>query len=149
MEEGQPKEQIAPHNSETSSDSTMVMASAEVEFSGPLPPPAVLQGYEDIVPGAANRILEMAERQSEHRQQLEKTVVNGESRMSILGLVAGFVLSTMVIGGGIYLIASGHDFAGAALIGINLVGLATVFVYGSSKRRHEQQSDVDKGGTDA
>ena len=91
----------------------------------------------------------MDERQSEHRQQLEKTVVNGESRMSLLGLVAGFVLSTMVIGGGIYLIASGHDIAGAALIGINLVGLAAVFVYGSSNRRHEQQPDVEMGGADA
>ena len=55
----------------------------------------------------------------------------------------------MVIGGGIYLIASGHDFAGATLIGINLVGLATVFVYGSSNRRHEQQPDVEMGGKDA
>ena len=71
MEGVESEEQIAPQNSETSSDSTMVMTSAEVEFSGPLPPPAVLQGYEDIVLGAANRILEMAERQSKHRQQLE------------------------------------------------------------------------------
>ena len=47
------------------------------------------------------------------------------------------------------MIASGHDFAGATLIGINLVGLATVFVYGSSNRRHEQQPDVEMGGKDA
>ena len=75
--------------------------------------------------------------------------MNGDSRMSFLGLVAGFILSTMVIGGGIYLIASGHDVAGVFLIGINLVGLATVFVYGSSNRRHEQQTDVEMGGPSA
>ncbi|MGH7200157.1 MAG: DUF2335 domain-containing protein [Planctomycetaceae bacterium] len=39
------------------------------EFSGPLPHPAVLQQYEEIQPGFADRILRMAEQQGQHRQQ--------------------------------------------------------------------------------
>jgi uncharacterized membrane protein len=31
------------------------------KFSGPLPPPELLEGYERILPGAADRILKMAE----------------------------------------------------------------------------------------
>ena len=110
-----------------------MIASAEM-MSGPLPPPRTLQEYETIIPGAANRIFEMADRQSEHRIQLEKAVVNGDSRRSYLAMIAAFILSALVIGGGIYLVATGHDWAGASLIGMNLVGLAGIFVYGSRVR---------------
>lgn len=64
-----------------------------VEYSGPLPPPAVLQRYDQVVPGAAERILRMAEGQSKHRQELEKTVVRSGSRDSLLGIVSGVVVS--------------------------------------------------------
>jgi len=32
-----------------------------MEFSGPIPPPAVMDGYEKVLPGAAERILKMEE----------------------------------------------------------------------------------------
>lgn len=38
---------------------------------GPIPAPEVLAGYEQILPGAAERILAMAERQQENRLSLE------------------------------------------------------------------------------
>lgn len=110
----------------------------QASWEGPLPPPQVLQAYESIVPGAADRILRMAEAQSESRLQTERTIVNGDSKRAYLGILAGFILSMVVIGGGIYLIATGHDWAGASLIGLNLVGLAGVFVYGSKNLRDEQ-----------
>ena len=48
MEGGESEEQIAPQNSETSSDSNMVIASAEVEFSGPLPPQRFCKGTRTL-----------------------------------------------------------------------------------------------------
>ena len=66
---------------------------------------------------------------------MENTIIRGDSNRSYLGLVTGFVLSAMVILGGFYLIYQGHDLAGTVLIGLNLVGLAAVFVYGSNSRR--------------
>lgn len=62
------------------------------EFSGPLPPPSIIKGYEDVLPGAAERILEMAEKQSEHRQFMERKMISTESRDSLLGVVFAFVL---------------------------------------------------------
>lgn len=44
-----------------------VVTSVMSEFSGPLPPPSIMKGYEDIVPGSADRILSMAENQAKHR----------------------------------------------------------------------------------
>ena len=136
------EDQTAARQSDAvSSGQQPVMIAAAWE--GPLPPPESLQGYESVIPGAANRILEMAERQSDHRMQMDKMVISGGSRRSYLGLVAGFVLSATVIGGGIYLIATGHDWAGASLVGLNLAGLAGVFVYGSKSSRDEQRRPAE------
>ena len=113
-------------------------------WSAPIPPPVALQQYEEILPGSADRILKMAEDQAGHRIELEKTVVSGDSKRSYIGLFLGFVLSMMVIGGGIYLISEGHEWAGSGLIGLNLVGLASVFVYGSRSRRAERERKSER-----
>lgn len=39
--------------------------------SGPLPAPETLEGYEEVLPGAAERILRMAEKQQDGRLDLE------------------------------------------------------------------------------
>lgn len=41
-------------------------------FSGPIPPPDILAHYEKIAPGFAERILAMAERQTQSRIALEE-----------------------------------------------------------------------------
>ena len=38
------------------------------EFSGPIPPPSIIKGYEEVLPGAAERIISMAE----NRQNIVK-----------------------------------------------------------------------------
>lgn len=48
----------------------------EERFSGPIPHPRILKGYEEILPGSADRILTMAENQSKHRQAIEAEVVH-------------------------------------------------------------------------
>ena len=83
--------------------------------------------------------MEMAEKQGEHRHSMERTRVLGESRRAFLGIIAGFIISVLGIGGGIYLIATGHDWAGLSLAGINLTSLVGVFVYGA-KTRHDARS---------
>lgn len=40
----------------------VVVEAIRSEFSGPMPPPSILSGYEKILPGAADRILSMAEK---------------------------------------------------------------------------------------
>lgn len=41
-------------------------------YSGPIPPPEALARYEEIQPGAADRIIKMAEKQQEHRMSLRQ-----------------------------------------------------------------------------
>lgn len=126
------------------------VTSIRASWRAPLPPPNALARYNDVLPGAAERILQMAERQQEqdHNTQMEaigieRTVVVSDARRAYLGLLAGFIISLSVIGGGVYLIAIGHDRAGVVLIGINLSGLVGVFVYGSKARRAERNRNAE------
>lgn len=47
-----------------------LIVAQSASFSGPIPPPAILHQYDAVIPGAAERILKMAEEQSKHRQEL-------------------------------------------------------------------------------
>lgn len=111
------------------------------EYGGPLPHPSILKGYEEVLPGAAERIIHMAESQSEHRQYLEKTVIKGDSLRSYLGLGAGLIIALCWLGGSVFLIYKGHDFAGASLGAIDIFALVSVFVTGTLTRRRER---IDK-----
>lgn len=117
--------------------SGMKMTVARSRFSGPLPPPKQLEEYEKVLPGAADRILTMAEKQSEHRQKMESTVVKANTRDGHIGVIFAFILGLVIILGGIYLAAIGHPYG----TWFSLGGVATligVFVYGTRSSRKER-----------
>jgi uncharacterized membrane protein len=93
-------------------------------YSGPLPPPSMLRGYDAVIPGAAERILSLAEREATHRHWLDRTYVN----YRFLGLALAAVIAFGVIGGGIFLIHEDKSAIGLALILGDLALLAGVFV---------------------
>ena len=64
----------------------------ERSFSGPLPPPEYLDAYEKTLPGAPDRILVMAEKQVDHRIDVEKTIVKKKFNQSTLGQIIGAIL---------------------------------------------------------
>ncbi len=88
-------------------------------------------------------MLTISEKQADHRIDMERSLVNHALKRGHWGLAAGFVLSTMVILGGIFLIYGGHDWAGGILISMNLAGLASVFVYGSNSRRSHRRDRIE------
>ena len=105
---------------------------------GPIPDAEQLAKYDDVSPGAASRIISMAEKQSEHRQAIEKMVVKSNARNSTLGVVAAFILGVLTIVGGVFLAYNGSELTGAILGSTGLVGLATVFIYGTRSSRRER-----------
>ena len=86
------------------------------QFSGPIPPPEILGGYESIQTGAADRIIKMAEEQAHHRQKIEKTVIERETTNDMLGTILGFVLLSFLIALGGYLVVNGKDIYGLVSI---------------------------------
>lgn len=104
-------------------------------FSGPLPPPAVLEQYNRIVSGAAERIIKMVENQSSHRQRLESRVIKTDNAKSILGLIFAFIVSLLGLSLGAYTALQGSPlFGGAVSIGV-LVSIVTAFIVGSKRRQ--------------
>ena len=66
---------ILPNNQNNSKN--MRVTEVSQSFSGPLPPPEILRKFDEVVPGAAERIIKMAEDQSIHRKELEKNSLVG------------------------------------------------------------------------
>lgn len=67
-------------------------------FEGPFPHPVVLQKFEEVLPGAAERIFQFSEREQKHRHQLELTQikaitsdVKASTFMDIIGRVFGML----------------------------------------------------------
>jgi uncharacterized membrane protein len=123
---------------------TFQVTATGVHFSGPLPPPDVLIKYNDAHPGAADRILKMAETQVEHRQGLERSVVEANCRVQKSGPIYGFVICMTAILGGVYLIRVGDNAYGLAAIISALASLAFVFVFGKRKQAKELKEKSDE-----
>lgn len=81
----------------------------------------------------------MAKDQSDHRQVLEKSVINSDIKNSRLGLYFGFIIGMTGIISGTILIAVGHVIAGSVIGGGTLASLAGTFVYGSQGRKRERE----------
>ena len=117
-----------------------VLGIIKQEFHGPLPPPGTLAQYNEIIPNGAERIMVMAEEQSKHRRELEKIALKTDSRNSFLGVLSAFILGLATIIAGAIVILRGYSWPGALLGSAGLVGLVSVFIYGTKQRRQERES---------
>ncbi|MFH1187948.1 MAG: DUF2335 domain-containing protein [bacterium] len=110
-----------------------------IHFSGPLPHPFILQEYDKIIPGAAERILKMAEEQSKHRKTLEVKVIESDINNSKLGLIFGLIIGLAGIGGSVVASIYGRQII-SGILGVGTIGsLVGVFVYGSQQRKNERE----------
>ncbi len=67
------------------------------EYSGPLPPVEDFEGYERVLPGAADRIMTMAEKEQKLRMQAAPRILDNESKQ-INGAVATSIGMIIVAG---------------------------------------------------
>ena len=136
----------APSTSEETANSEPIISlkllqkieTIEKYFQGPLPPPEILAEYDKLMPGCAKEIIGLFTKQANHRMDLEKTVVKGDSKRAYLGIGCAFIISLVVIWLSYTLIIKGHGIAGAILGGLDLATLAGVFIYGTTSRRKER-----------
>ena len=85
----------------------------------------------------------MSESQSQHRQALEKAVIDANCKIQRTGPIYGFIISMTAILGGIYLVHSGKSIEGLASIITALSSLAVVFVVGKKKQEKELKQKAD------
>lgn len=105
--------------------------------SGPLPDAETLIQYNSVIPDGADRIMKMAEKQQEHRMELEMKVVTGHSRQSVIGQWFGLIIGLVGIGCGTFLAYSGEPTVGGIIAGGTVVSLVSVFVIGKKLQKSE------------
>lgn len=123
-----------------------ILSITQRSYRGPIPPPELLAGYESILPGSADRIIAMTERQQKHRIDLESTVVSSNAKDAHLGVIFAFILGVLVIGGGIAIILLDKGVAlGSTFSFVGLATLLSTFVYGTrSNSKERQNKDNDR-----
>ena len=84
-------------------------------------------GYEIVLPGVADRILTMAEKQSGHRQILEKRELEIDAQNSLLGTIFAFAFATVTMCGSFFLIYNGREIAGSVLGSASPASVVTAF----------------------
>ena len=120
-------------------------------FSGPIPHPIVLEHYEAISPGAADRIIALAESETKHRHSMEikmleadiqtsQNSLNHIAREVKTGQILGFFIGIFAISAGVYITINGHPVSGALFGTGGVLGLVTAFIYG----RSGQNNNVDQ-----
>ena len=127
-------------------EALMVMRSEM--YSGPIPPPEALARYEEIQPGAADRILKMAEKQQEHRMALETKAIGGQVDQSKRGQIFGFIAIFLCIGAAVFfaVVCNMTKFA-ATFIPVTMVVLVGLFLTGKNvmkKDLEEKSKDQEK-----
>lgn len=120
---------------------------------GPLPDPETFHAYERALPGAAERILAMAEealasqlrseRETQaHRHEIEHRQLRLAERSQICALIAVAV----VVLSGAWLVAQGQPLVGGLAMGVPLVGLAGAFLYPHLRKQPAQPQSSRRSG---
>lgn len=124
------------------------------EYHGLIPPPVILQQFDELIPGTASRLIQWAEDEQRHRQNLEREAqdanisaqrrhleIAGEqtravARSDVLGQSLGFAVCLMCIGGAVWLALSGQPWVAGVLAGIPTAAVIQAFRSGvfASKR---------------
>ena len=115
-------------------------------YQGPIPPPDILQGLDDLVPGTAAKLIQLALDESEHRRSLEIKVANANIsaqqqqseinlrqtkavvRSDILGQIFGFLVCITSIGLSGYLGYQNHETLAFAIAAIPTAAIIKAFI---------------------
>jgi uncharacterized membrane protein len=116
------------------------------DFAGPLPTPSMLRDYEKLVPGAAQRMLALAERNAEHLRKLQDDLVEqqllaqqAERRQHLLGQLLGFLLALISILTGAFIALRGASLAGGLIGSTGFLAIIIAFLIGRLGQIREEE----------
>lgn len=117
----------------------------EAHFEGPIPPPSLLSGYEDLLPGAADRIITMAEKQQGHRIAQENKMTDAEVFRSKTGLIMGGAIILLMIISSTYLLATSKPLEGFGILVTAIAPIVVAMINNTLKNR--QNKDKEKNSS--
>jgi uncharacterized membrane protein len=93
-----------------------------------LPAPADLAAYEHVRPGAADRIIRMAEQSNEVRNESLRAATKAEIAYHGRGQIYAFLITLVAMVASIAFFAFGNNVAGGVLLGVPVVVLVRSFL---------------------
>jgi hypothetical protein len=99
-----------------------------------------VEKYEGLYPGATKLLFDNFINQSNHRMELEKTVIKGDNYRANIAQWLSFALGMTALIGGFLLILKGKDGIGFASIIGALGTLLSSFIGGLLSRRKEREN---------
>ena len=107
------------------------------QWTGPLPPPAALAKFNEIIPNGADRVMAMAEKEHAHRIAYEAAGLQATTREATRGQYLGAAVSIIAVCGAVYAAHVGaHWSVAVALVGIPVLGMIRAIVRPRPKQSH-------------
>jgi uncharacterized membrane protein len=101
------------------------------QFSGPMPHPKHFREYDTILPGSAERMLAMVEKNMDHNMQMDKEALRGELADRKLGMIVGAVLfGLLIVGAFASLFVTTNPVVPGLFLGASVVGGIVAFIKG-------------------
>ncbi len=100
-----------PNKSPVNHQSLKVEAvSLQTAYSGPIPPAQELEAYNAVVPGAAERIVLMAEKNQQHQIKIETLALNSARKEARRGQIFAFLILLSNNSFSIFFFHNGNDY---------------------------------------
>lgn len=129
-----------------SAESSSIEVMQEVSFSTHLPPPQIIERYNEIIPSFAEDVHNEFLNETKARRSYNNWIVKGTIGSRIFGQILGFGIAVFVLYIAWDLGVKGHDGLAGTIAVIDLVALVSVFVgvqyFG--KEREKQSETQDK-----
>lgn len=116
----------------------------EIKYEAPLPPPHMVRQFEEILPGAADRIFTLMEEQSHHRHGLENTKLHADIASERRGQIIGASLAFVAMVAGFVLIYKGKSIPGTIVFISTCASLIGIFIAGKLTQKRERQERLEE-----
>lgn len=127
-------EKLDPAEKET------VIATMEM-YRGPIPHPNILKGYEDLYPGAAEKIINNGIGESEHRREMEIKMLKQHSKEFSTKYYLAFILCLVFLIASFYLILNDHVITGSVFAGTTFLVIIGTFLGNNDNNQNEKNNE--------
>ena len=128
---------IESSSSELQSSPISARYTSQEFSSGPIPSSSEMKGYEEALPGMADRIMKVFENQQEHNVKMEAKSLDAARWVFIAENILYWLFEAVLIGFGLYLLVTGEVIFGS---GVGIIGVISVFLRSrkSGKKSHNR-----------
>lgn len=110
-------------------------------FSGPMPHPDILKGYEDILPGSAERILQMAENEQKHRHKQEDRICKGSVEQVKRGQWIALFVVILLTAVATAITLLGQPTVGGIIFGSTIAAVAAIFIISKNRDKNKSKEE--------